>query len=141
MGSRWPPCGRYAAVMLMAPRSWSASRTNARPLSYGTLSHLWASVAQESAAAAPATRWACRGLAAAHSPNAPSTCTQAPDSCARRQISATGSNDPVFTLPTWTQTTLGVFNSGSASASLIQQGYMVRLTGQDSGRGTFFHRH
>jgi 2-oxoglutarate dehydrogenase E1 component len=28
-----------------------------------------------------------------------------------------------------------------AYASLIQQGYPVRLTGQDSGRGTFFHRH
>ncbi len=28
-----------------------------------------------------------------------------------------------------------------AYASLIQQGYPIRLTGQDSGRGTFFHRH
>jgi 2-oxoglutarate dehydrogenase E1 component len=28
-----------------------------------------------------------------------------------------------------------------AYASLIQDGYPVRLTGQDSGRGTFFHRH
>ena len=28
-----------------------------------------------------------------------------------------------------------------AYASLIQEGYPVRLTGQDSGRGTFFHRH
>ncbi|MDP8985160.1 MAG: 2-oxoglutarate dehydrogenase E1 component [Pseudomonadota bacterium] len=28
-----------------------------------------------------------------------------------------------------------------AYASLIQEGYAVRLTGQDSGRGTFFHRH
>jgi 2-oxoglutarate dehydrogenase E1 component len=28
-----------------------------------------------------------------------------------------------------------------AYASLIQEGYQVRLTGQDSGRGTFFHRH
>ncbi|HMK84854.1 MAG TPA: 2-oxoglutarate dehydrogenase E1 component [Steroidobacteraceae bacterium] len=28
-----------------------------------------------------------------------------------------------------------------AYASLIQDGYSVRLTGQDSGRGTFFHRH
>jgi 2-oxoglutarate dehydrogenase E1 component len=28
-----------------------------------------------------------------------------------------------------------------AYASLVQDGYPVRLTGQDSGRGTFFHRH
>jgi 2-oxoglutarate dehydrogenase E1 component len=28
-----------------------------------------------------------------------------------------------------------------AYASLIHEGYPVRLTGQDSGRGTFFHRH
>ena len=28
-----------------------------------------------------------------------------------------------------------------AYASLIQEGYPMRLTGQDSGRGTFFHRH
>ena len=35
--------------MAIAARSASASRTNARPLSYGTLSHLCASVAHESA--------------------------------------------------------------------------------------------
>jgi len=28
-----------------------------------------------------------------------------------------------------------------AYGSLVRQGYRVRLTGQDSGRGTFFHRH
>jgi 2-oxoglutarate dehydrogenase E1 component len=28
-----------------------------------------------------------------------------------------------------------------AYASLVQEGYPIRLTGQDTGRGTFFHRH
>jgi 2-oxoglutarate dehydrogenase E1 component len=33
------------------------------------------------------------------------------------------------------------FAETSAYASLVEQGYNVRLSGQDSGRGTFFHRH
>ena len=33
------------------------------------------------------------------------------------------------------------FAETSAYASLVEQGYHVRLSGQDSGRGTFFHRH
>lgn len=33
------------------------------------------------------------------------------------------------------------FGEISAYASLVEQGYHVRLSGQDSGRGTFFHRH
>ncbi len=33
------------------------------------------------------------------------------------------------------------FAETMAYAALLQDGYRVRLTGQDSGRGTFFHRH
>ena len=71
------------------------------PLSYGTLSHLWPSTAQESARSTPATRWRRAGAAAAHSPNAPSTWTHAPRSCATSQIASNGSLAPVFTLPAW----------------------------------------
>ena len=47
------------------------------PESYGTFSHLWASVVHESARARPSTRSRRPGAAAAHSPNAPSTWSQA----------------------------------------------------------------
>ena len=43
--------GRYAALIAIAARSASASRTSAMPQSYGTFSHLWPSVAHESARA------------------------------------------------------------------------------------------
>ncbi len=33
------------------------------------------------------------------------------------------------------------FSETMAYATLVQDGYYVRLSGQDSGRGTFFHRH
>ncbi len=63
--------------MAIDARCAAASRTKTTPASYGTLSHLWASVAQESAPSYPATSGRSRGLAAAHSPNAPSTWSQA----------------------------------------------------------------
>ena len=61
----------------------SGCAQNAYPESYGTLSHLWPSQAHESARSSPSTRCAVRGLAAAQSPKAPSTWTQAPTACAR----------------------------------------------------------
>ena len=63
------------------------SRTIARPQSYGVLSVLWASLAQESASSMPRARWRNRGDAHAQRPKAPSTCTQA--SC-RRAIGTVG---------------------------------------------------
>ncbi len=75
------------------------SRTNARPLSYGTLSHLCASVAHESASSMPRVSRRRLGTAAAHRPNAPSTCTQAAPSRARAQISAERVDRPGVHVP------------------------------------------
>ena len=77
------------------------------PQSYGTLSHLCASVAHESASSAPRTRWRRAGLAAAQRPNAPSTCTHAPAVRASRQTSSSGSIAPPLTLPAWATTIAG----------------------------------
>ena len=89
------------------------------PQSYVVFSHLCASVAQESAAAAPAT-WSARpGAAAAHSPNAPSTCTHAPWSCAHGMRSPKGSLAPLFTLPACRQTSAGLaFNRGRSRGTM-----------------------
>ena len=57
--------------MAAACASASAQKTN--PVSYGTFSHLWPSAAHESARSMPCTSGRSAGLAAAHSPNAPST--------------------------------------------------------------------
>ncbi len=91
----------------MAARSAAPSRTNARPLSYDTFSHLCASVAHESASAMPSTRCARDGAAAAHRPKAPSTWTHAPASCAAAHAARSGSDAPEFTLPACAQTIAG----------------------------------
>ena len=54
---------------------------------------MWPSVAHESARSAPSTRCAKRGLAAAHRPNAPSTCSQAPAASAASAIASKASHD------------------------------------------------
>ena len=98
-----------------SPSRWAAtSRTNTSPESYGTLSHLWASVVHESASArGPAIRSRSAGAAAAHRPNAPSTWSQPPCVADRaRRSRGSGSNAPVFTLPAWAQTIVGPSQPG-----------------------------
>src|SRR5689334_11126830 len=104
MGSRIADGGRYAADSAIDARRAAASRTNAMPESYGTLSHLCPSVAHESARPSPRVRCARSGDAAAHKPNAPSTCTHAPARLAQSQIGSNGSYAPEFTLPACAQT-------------------------------------
>ena len=106
------------AVADMAATKCSSCLQNASPLSYGTFSHLCASVAHESACSTPSARYLSSGQARAHKPNAPSTCTHAPVSCARRQISATGSKAPVFTLPAWMHTIALPLSGGNRSARM-----------------------
>ena len=95
--------------MPIAARWASGSRTNTSPQSYGTLSHLCASVDHESAPSCPAIRWRSDGTAAAHSPNAPSMWTQASGRSSRTiaMAAASGSKAPLFTLPAWRQTIVG----------------------------------
>ncbi len=109
-------------MTLIAPRCAARSATTASPQSYGTFSHLCASVAHESARSIPATlpRW--RGLAAAHRPNAPSTCSHAPARSAMSATSSSGSIAPVLTLPACAHTISGpcapTSTSDSASARI-----------------------
>ena len=84
------------------------------PQSYGTLSHLCASVAQLSALSMPAVSRRSARDAPAHRPNAPSTCTHAPRGFTASQISPTGSNAPVLMLPAWVQTIAGPSIRGSS---------------------------
>src|SRR5262249_40416971 len=117
IGSRLAPGSeRYAALIDIAFANVADSRTIAIPLSWGTLSHLWASVAHESASAMPSTRCFRRGLAAAHRPNAPSTCTHASMLWAASQISPIGSQAPLFTFPTCAQTITGPRSRGISHA-------------------------
>ena len=70
--------GRYAACAPSEAAIAASSRTIATPQSYGTLRVLCASVAQESARVDAREQVPQPRAAAAHSPNAPSTCTHAP---------------------------------------------------------------
>ena len=76
------------------------------PQSYGTLSHLCASVAHESARSKPRTRCA---RAASRGPEAERAVDVHPRAglAARARDLATGSNAPVFTLPACMQTIVG----------------------------------
>ena len=95
----------------------SGCRQKTTPQSYGTFSHLCASVAQESARSQPSVRWRKRGLAAAQSPNAPSMWSQAPSASQASAISPSGSTAPVFTFPAWAQTIVGPLPSARAARS------------------------
>ncbi len=62
----------------VAARWAAASRMKTRPESYGTFSHLWASVAPRVRPLMPAQVPRIEGVAAAQSPNAPSMCSHVP---------------------------------------------------------------
>ncbi len=89
------------------------------PLSYGTFSHLCASVVHESASARPRTRSRYFGETAAHRPKAPSTCSHAPLRRVSSPISTRGSHAPVFTFPACAHTIVGpdVADSAHSRAS------------------------
>ena len=89
------------------------------PESYGTFSHLCASVVHESASSTPATRWRKRGETAAQIPKAPSTCSHARASRQAAAISGSGSKAPVFTSPAWAQTMVGPDAPSSASRQRV----------------------
>ena len=94
--------------MDIAARSAAGSRTMATPAVVGDVERL---VGVASPRSRPprsrATRCRWRGDAPAKRPNAPSTCTHAPWSCARAIASSNGSNPPECTLPAWSATTGG----------------------------------
>src|ERR1700760_268231 len=75
----------------MASDRASGRLTIASAQSEGVFSHLWASTAHDWASLRPATRGSKRGEAAAHKPNAPSTCSHAPCSAAASAIGDSGS--------------------------------------------------
>src|SRR5690606_12366392 len=102
-----PDPTRYEAEYDIAAAWTSGREQNAKPQSYGTLSHLCPSHAHESASSTPSTRWRVAGLAAAHSPKAPSTWTHAPCSCATSQPRRRSSHAPVLTLPACRHTMVG----------------------------------
>src|SRR5665648_607842 len=119
---RSSPATRYGADSRRHAAWLAASRMIAAPLSYGTLSHLWRSTAQESARWCPATKLRRDGVAATHKPKAPSTCIHAPYAAHASAMSSNGSKAPVFTLPACAQTIAGVPGTRVASASATTPG-------------------
>ena len=91
----------------MAALCACGSRVIAIPQSYGVFSHLCPSVAQLSARAIPFTTGARRGLAFAHKPKAPSTCTQAPLACDMGQRTSKSSHAPMLRSPAFRITIVG----------------------------------
>src|SRR5262249_24464496 len=71
---------RYDALTAIAARCDSGWAQRTSPESYGTFSHLCASVVHESASSIPLTRCRSRGETAAQIPKPPSTCTHPPPS-------------------------------------------------------------
>ena len=122
---------RYAARAENEPLCDSGCAVNAIPQSYGTLSHLCASVAHESARSTPSTRWRSESGRAAQSPNAPSTCTHAFGAASRASaIAWKGSNAPVLTSPACAQTIVG-----SSPSCELRRRAAALLVGRDDVRG------
>ena len=104
--------------MAKAELKSDASRTNAKPESYGTLSHLWLSPITDCARSTPFARCSAFGVARAKMPNAPSTWSHAPYRSARSASASIGSKSPAFTSPALPTMIAGVPRSAwSASFS------------------------
>ncbi len=114
IGLRPPSPLAYAAFVPIDVASAVGSATATTPQSYGVLSHLWPSVAHESARSTPSSRCRRFGAALAHRPKAPSTWTHVDAGSNRSMMVAKGSLWPVLTLPAWSRTSVGRSDSSTA---------------------------